>query len=296
MVTAPPRSHDQLLQLEQEARVLNEVGVQIGESGKNIEAQLTDIIHEEMDELRIGLERAVNRHASMERDVLMDTLERGRAPKIWTHEGVELRRRLAAVFQSGFERAATRVLEFQARVAPELHELLRLVAPGASVPTAPEGRKLEIPTPTVAPLSRFVALDLDGSWWSAFLRGRPSPAACGAQIESLIKSEFQPVVDDLVASAEWALSGYCATTTKWSFGICINIVQALERRREQLARSYNSLKGNGEGTNLETSQERPAQVRLLTERVQLCGALSHQLDIITRDITRGFGRAQELAT
>ena len=59
MATAPPRSQDQLLQLEQEARVLNEVGLQIGESGKNIGAQLAGIIQEEMDQLRSGLEWAV---------------------------------------------------------------------------------------------------------------------------------------------------------------------------------------------------------------------------------------------
>ena len=98
----------------------------------------------------------------MESDVLIDTLQRGRAPKIWTHEGVDLRRRLADVFMAGFERAAARVLEFQTRVAPELHEVLRLVAPGAPMPSVPERRMPEIPTPNVSPLSRFVALDLDG--------------------------------------------------------------------------------------------------------------------------------------
>jgi hypothetical protein len=196
----------------------------------------------------------------------------------------------------GFERAAARVLDFQTRVAPELHRVLRLVVPGAELPTAPEGRMLEIPTPTVAPLSRFVALDLDGSWWTAFLRGRPSPAACGAQIEALIKSEFQPVVEELVRSAEWALSGYCATTTKWSFGICINIVQALERRREQLARSYNSLRSDGGGAGQETPQVRPEQVNVLAERVRLCSALSHQLHSITHEITKGFHRTPEAAT
>ncbi len=290
--TASPRSQDQLLQLEQEAQLLNAVGLQIGESGKNIEAQLAGIIHEEMDQLRSGLEWAVKRHASMESDVLIDTLQRGRAPKIWTHEGVDLRRRLADVFMVGFERAAARVLEFQTRIAPELHQVLRLVAPGAPMPTVPERRMPEIPMPNVSPLSRFVALDLDGSWWVAFLRGRPSPTACGKKIEALIRSEFQPVVDDLVRSAEWALSGYCATTTKWSFGICINIVQALERRREQLARTYHSLKGEAGAA----SPEQPGQMRMLTERVQLCANLNHQLEGILGEITRGFYHAQEVAT
>ena len=62
-------------------------------------------LQEEMDELRSALQWAVNRHASVERDVLMDTLQRGRAPKVWMHEGVELRRRLAAVFTTGFQRS-----------------------------------------------------------------------------------------------------------------------------------------------------------------------------------------------
>jgi len=275
---------------------LNEVGLQIGESGKNIERQLTDIIHEEMETLRADLHRAVNRHASVERDVLIDTLQRGRAPRVWTHEGVELRRRLGVVFATGFQTAAARVLDFQSRVGPELNQVLRLVAPGAVAPSAPEGRMPAIPTPTVAPLSRFVALDLDGSWWSAFFRGRPAPAVCGAQIEALIRSEFEPVVDDLVRSAEWALSGYCANTTKWSFGICINIVQALERRREQLASSYNSIRiASGSGIT-EQSHERARQVRVLTERVQICIGLGQQLDVITHELTQGFGRGTEYAT
>lgn len=291
--TASPRSHDQLLQLEQEARVLNEVGLQIGESGRNIEAQLADLIHEEMSELRASLQRAVDRHASLERDVLVDTLRRGRAPKVWMHEGVDLRRRLAEVFRMGFERAGARVLDFQRRVAPELHQVLKLVAPDAKLPAAPGAQRLEIPMPAVAPLSRFVALDLDGTWWSAFLRGRPSPSACGAQIEALIKSEFQTVVDELVRSAEWALSAYGATTTKWSFGICINIVQALERRREQLARNYNSLKGPGAGAPAPSVQ--PEQVKVLTDRLQRCNALNHQLEAVTREIAKGFAITSEFA-
>jgi hypothetical protein len=104
------------------------------------------------------------------------------------------------------------------------------------------------------------------------------------------------VVDELVRSAEWALSGYCATTTKWSFGICINIVQALERRREQLARSYHSLRSNGEEASLAASQERSGEVRRLAERVQLCGTLRHELEVIAREITKGFHRTAEVAT
>lgn len=293
--TGLPRSHDQLLKLEQEARVLNEVGLQIGESGKNIERQLTDIIHEEMETLRADLQRAINRHAGVERDVLIDTLQRGRAPRVWTHEGVELRRRLGVVFATGFQTAAARVLDFQSRVAPELHQVLRLVAPGAPAPSAPENRMLSIPTPTVSPLARFVALDLDGSWWNAFFRGRPSPAACGAQIEALIRSEFEPVVEELVHSAEWALGGYCATTTKWSFGICINIVQALERRREQLANSYNSLRSANGSNGAEVSHERLGQFKAMTERVQTCIGLGQQLDMIARELANGISRGPELA-
>jgi signal recognition particle receptor subunit beta len=273
--------------IERSARLLNDVATNVEQSAKNIEKQLTSIIGEEMVALHQALQSAVNLHAAKERQVLIETLERGRAPRVWTHEGVELRRSLATTFMDGFQRAAKRVLEFQGRVAPELRQLMSLIAPEIPLPTEPEKSALEIQSPSVAALSRFVALDLDSSWWSSFWKGRSSPTTYGDQVEALIKGEFQPVADELIGTAERTLSGYAATTTKWSFGLCLNIVQGIQRRREQLIQRGGAKK-NGAGASNDAAHERKEQARVLTERLERCGAMSRQLDLIIRELGAGI--------
>jgi hypothetical protein len=277
--------------LANEARTLDQVAKNVEQSAKTIEQQLGIMIAEEMGALRHALQSAVAAHGAQERQILIETLARGRAPRVWTHEGVELRRTLGKVFIDGFIRAAARVLDFQGRVGPELRGLMKLIAPDMPMPADPESALLEIPSPSVSALGRFVALDLDSSWWGSFWRGRASPAAYGDQIEALVRSEFEPVVEELVETAQRALSGYAATTTQWSFGLSLNIVQGLQRRREYLlARS--GAAGGGE----DPAAAQKEQARLLDDRLQQCNALDRQLDGIVRSLGSGLQQTWGLAS
>ena len=168
------RAADERVALERETGVLNEVAANMERSAKNIELQFSAIIGEEMTGLRRALQAVVDAHAAKERDVLIATLEAGRAPRTWTLEGVALRRALAAEFKDCFDRAAARVLELQGKVAPELARLMSLIAPEIAMPAEPEKRLLLIPPPSMAALSRFVALDIEDSWWSSLWKGRTS--------------------------------------------------------------------------------------------------------------------------
>ena len=141
---------------------------------------------------------------------------------------------MAAEFKDCFDVAAARVLELQGKVAPELARLMSLIAPEMAMPAEPEKGLLLIPPPSMAALSRFVALDIEESWWSSLWKGRTSVSVYGEQIESLIKTEFQPVADGLAETAERVLTTYAMTSSKWSFGLCVNIIQAVTRRRVQL--------------------------------------------------------------
>jgi hypothetical protein len=122
-----------------DAAQLAGIAADIEASAVAIEAQLNQIIHEEVERLRILLRSTVNKHAASERVVLIDTLSRGRAPRVWTHEGVELRRALAHVFGQGFQQAAARLMSFHARVAPELRRLMDMLAPDVEA----SGAKIE---------------------------------------------------------------------------------------------------------------------------------------------------------
>ena len=289
---ATPQKSEQppidLGEFDKRARMLDEVAANVERSGQTIEQQLRRILDEEMAALSNELTNAVGRHAASERRVLVDALRRGRVPRAWTHEGVELRRTLAEVFSKRFGHAAGRIVAFQNRVSPELHRLMGLLEPQMPRPAEPNKNLLEIPLPNVAALSRFVALDLDGAWWAGFWKRRDGPEAYGDQIEALIKSEFQAVVDELVQTAEATLRGYAATTTKWSFGLCMNIVQAVKRRRQEMAAHRASAQQTTAASAQAAEAERQKHVGQIDERLRLCQALNANLERIFGELGGGF--------
>jgi GTP-binding protein EngB required for normal cell division len=262
-----------------DAAQLAGIAADIEASAVAIEAQLNQIIHEEVERLRILLRSTVNKHATSERDVLIDTLSRGRAPRVWTHEGVELRRALAHVFGQGFQQAAARLMSFHARVAPELRRLMDMLAPDARI-ADPHGETLAIPVPSIAPLSRLISLDLDRSWWSAFWSRQTSVETSGAKIEALIRAEFSPITEELLYVTEAAFQDFSTRTIKWSFGACRNLLHALERRPRQVQTEYADGRRLGDGAQV--AQERAASLDFQRQRLQYNEALTQNLEHLTR--------------
>lgn len=276
-------------ELERQARTLDEVADNVNRSGRHIEHQLLRILDEEMQALRSGLTAAVDRHAATEREVLIDALRRQRMPRAWTHEGVELRRALADVFAKSFDRALSRVVAFQAKVAPELHRLMGIVAPDMARPAEPDPGVIDVAVPNVAALSRFVCLDLDGSWWSGFWKRRNSPTVYGDQIQALIKSEFQLVVDELVQTAQAALQAYVTKTTRWSFGLCLNIVQGVQRRREEMSAHGGAVVA---AATEDAKAEHEQKLKWLNDGLLQCQGLHRQLGAICSELAAGLQSRQ----
>lgn len=216
-----------------ERDLLLEVASNIEAAARGIEAQLVRIIEEEEQRLRSVLLATVEVYAQRERDVLVDALSRGRSPRVWTHEGVELRRALAGEWSRGFQHSAERLLSFHARVVPELHRFVQTLVPAPDL-AAPGGEGRSIPLPAAVPLSRMLVLDLDSSRWAAFWNRNASTQSAGAKIETLIRAEFSQVTDELVQSASRTFREFGGTTIRWAFGACRNIQIALQRRLDLL--------------------------------------------------------------
>lgn len=279
--TAPP-TEQRLAIYAQERDLLARVAANIEASASGIEAQLARIIQEEKERLRGVLQGAIDTHARRERDVLIDTLSRGRSPRVWTHEGVELRRALANEFRSGFEKAAHRLTSFHARVVPELHRLMNSLVPEPDL-VDPRGETLAIPAPTISPLSRVLVLDLkSASWWGALWSRQPSPEASGAQIEQLIKAEFAPIADELVQLAGNEFHHFSTTTIRWSFGACRNIQHALKRRLELLMTDYDSAR-RAPDSNL-AEHERDERLRIQAQRLKDNETLTQHLENLAQYI------------
>jgi len=254
--TTAQQAGAQLPRLDAELRQLGEVAGIIETSAKSIDEQMREIVYEEISRMRHVLSAEVERYAADERHVLTDTLRRGRGPSEWRCEADTLRRRLAQIFTEGFHQSAHRLVDLQTRVSPELHQLMSMIVPGSNPPREPDVRGFPMPQPNLSSLSTAVVLDLDTPWWSAYLLRQPSPEQRGDEVYALISTEFGKVIEDLIGKAEMSLMGYGANMTKWSFGICNSIIEALRRRREELRAAYDGLSGEAGSTAAPESVER----------------------------------------
>jgi len=286
-VTTAERAGGQMRQIDAEQRQLEEIAEIIERSGRSIEDQMREIVAEEIGELRAQLFQEVDLHAAEERDVLIDTLYRGRAPREWECESVELRRCLAEIFTDGFQRSVKRISDLQSRVTPELRQLMSMIAPRERAPREPDWSQLTVPTPALTSLSTFVALDLEVSWWASFFSKRPTPEQRGSEIEALIRSEFEGVVEELVRGAETQLVEFTSTMTRWSFGVCNSIIEALHRRRQELSRTYESLTNTVDGhADPETVQHQSSEIAKLRSRLARCETLNQQLEQISVSLSK----------
>ncbi|MEO1206079.1 MAG: dynamin family protein [Pseudomonadota bacterium] len=280
------KATDEMSRLDEEIKQLQQVSEIINQSSQNIETQLKAIIDEELKQMRAHLHHEVDQHAADERSVVIDTLSRGRGPREWHCEAIELRRKLADIFLGRFQRAANRVIDLQNRVTPELRQLTEMIAPDTSTPAEPSWQRLEVPSPSLASLSTYIALDLDEPWWRAWFEKRPSAEQRGEEVAALIREEFAGVVDELILSARRCLEDYSDTARRWSFGVCSNLVNALQGRREQLRGSYNEIRGAVDGkADPNTVEQQRHQLSQLKTQLQASLEVEQQLDKIMRALS-----------
>ena len=283
--TTARKATAQLPQLDAELRQLAEVSGIIETSAKSIDEQMREIINEEINGLRNHLNNEVARYAAEERRVLTDTLRRGRGPAEWRCEADGLRRRIAESFVAGFAHASHRLANLQARVSPELHQLLTMIVPGTIPPHEPDVRAFPMPQPNLSSLSSAVVLDLATPWWSAFMSRSPSPEQRGQEVAELIRVEFSGVIDDLSRSAEAGLMQYGSTMSKWSFGICTSIIETLRTRREELRNAYDGLAAEATGPAApEAVEHRSQQIASLRTKLGQTAAIVERLHEINEDL------------
>lgn len=266
-----------------ERDLLLQVAANIEASARAIETQLFHVIEEEEKRLRNTLMATVEAHAARERDVLIDALSRGSSPRVWTHEGVGLRRALANDWNRDFQASASRLAAFHERVIPELHNIMQALVPVPELST-PQSNRLTIPTPANIPLSRVQVLDLDHSRWTAFWNRSASVEAAGAKIESLIRAEFTKVTDELVQSASRTFREIGNETIRWSLGTCRNIQIALQRRMTLLLSE-----AERQGVPSNAPSEADARIKAQAQRLKDNETLTQHLGHLAGEIDRIAG-------
>lgn len=279
----------ELERLQTEQRDLEESARIIDQSASDFEHQLSEIVKRDLAALRERLIRHVEHHAREERDALVSVLLAGKAPRVWACDTASLRRQLGEEVVETFRRTEHHLGELSFKVMAELRRLTTLLMPDGEPVAEPELHLDVAPPPSLMPLGSYVALDLDMSWWAQLWRAKPSPNERGAAVEALVKSEFVPVVDELLKSLESVFDGYIRTTTRWSFAVCRNIVQVLTRRHDQLIAHYTAVQGGIDGcADPETVRRQDELIQGLKKRQAMAENIAQRLSVLNQTVDRWF--------
>ncbi|MEM1371582.1 MAG: hypothetical protein AAGG72_05055 [Pseudomonadota bacterium] len=298
------RSHDiasqatqELSRINGEVAELTKVAQAIERSSQRISEQLTTIIDDELRGLRAELLERIRRHAADECAVVIDTLRRGRGPREWHCEAIHLRRQLAEIYLARYREAAGRVVELQARITPELRQLTELIGAGGQSPPDVSWGALIVPSPSLAPLSTHVALDLESVWWRAWVTRQPAPEERGAEIAQLISSEFQGIVDELMISARTSLQDYARNAHRWSFAVCSNLIETLQSRTNALQTDYASLQcALANESNEEVLAARKVQLSKNEDQLVQTREIEERLGQAAKRLHRLIGTTQRSGT
>jgi hypothetical protein len=292
VVMSATRSEREMSRLRSELNQLREVASVIDKSAGQFKGQLMNIVANELEALHQRLLDIVGESAKVERDNLVKYLLGGKTMGTWTFDSLPVRRRLADEVVAGFRRTETQLLALQQEIVPQLRRLLSALVPKAG--SAIESAIVHRPAlpPNLMSLGRYIALDLDESWWALLWRARPEPGQRGQELERLIRAEFKPIVDELMRACERSLCDHVVVTTDWSFGICNSIARSIAQRREQLLSHYERLQHEVAGaTDPERLRKQQDLIAGLKERLDRCESLIQRLASIGRDIARDLPSA-----
>lgn len=280
------RKRQHVERLRDELRRLQKVAFVVERSASDFEARMKEVLTEDLAHLRGRLTREVDAYAAEERDVLMSILLNGKPPRIWKCDSNALRRKMADEFLAAFHATEARVLDMQRKVLPKLSQLLNQMVANSEATAEPNLSYDAIPAPAMASLSDYVSLDLDQPWWSSWWKAAPSASERGKELEDLIRLEFYAVVEELQRSFEGVIDSHIANTTKWSVGVCNNILQAILRRSEQINTDYANIEA-GATSGLETAilLEQQQKVSSLGEKVAKTQALMQSITELSRTMS-----------
>ena len=213
--------------------------------------------------LRDMLNREVATAAKLATEHVRRAALRNGSEPLWRFDGHQLRRHLSRHVESAFQATLGRVAQLESQVLPRLNDLLSEIEPSQRLASQRPKSPAKIDGPSLYAMSEANALDLDVAVWAAWWRVQIEPEKRAAQIDRLVRSEFDAVVGKLVASFVAALTRHIENTSKWSQAIYGEIIRGLGARHEHILRVYQRRGGHDSAHDRASGPDNRQRLELL---------------------------------
>ncbi|NJO56321.1 MAG: hypothetical protein HC834_08270 [Rhodospirillales bacterium] len=238
----------------------------------DMQARTDQIIEDQCSLLHSTLADTVIYYSRHECDRLSEAIRYGTHEGAWVFKTDGLRRLLEETYVKSFRQAENAMTELENVIFPKLRALLAARLPEAAQPTL-----LARPTgagelPSFEALGQQVVLDVTDSWWRRWWSRGQTTEQRLAELDLVIRGEFDPVVAALVRSAQARLKSQQSTMLKNSTVVFLSLVEFLqERSQERLERTRELLTERAE---IEQGKYRRARANRLAEVERQVTAIS----------------------
>ena len=219
-------------------------------SFQGIETHFSQLIASAAQMLRHQLCTQVRDFADDQAEAMLDALEDNPKQKSWRCDVLPLREQMETTYLESFEQASADLTRVEQFLYPQLKVIVASLLPDY------RGNLLEVPawpsgsSPSIAPLSDRVAVDLGAPWWRQMFAARRTLEERADHLRRVIEGDFLKIADELVREAESQLNQRVEYIMQRVNAISMGLRTGIERRSANLAREHALLDGTADEETL----------------------------------------------
>jgi Dynamin family len=210
---------------------------------------------------------------------LRNALAEGHRGRVWKSDATPLRQNLEEEFVKLYRDAELEIAKLETHVFPKLKQLLARYRPDwhalddATTGTNPAD------LPLLSALSKVVALDLGEPWWKQWWT-RDRAEGQLAELDTLIRREFFPIVDELVEAARKQLKDRQSTSLEEAKLVFVGLVELLTQQSQARLERTRALITGDAGRSPEVQRTRDARAAELKGQISKMDLLVHRLETV----------------
>jgi hypothetical protein len=252
---------ERLVQERQSLATIDEPIQKIQHSFGLIERQLAEIVRNDSERLKAELINAVEGFAAAECQAMLVSIEDRDHDGQWRCDLTPLREGLELHYVDSFRHTESQIIEIERVLYPQLRTIIEAILPGYDVEMSDDYAAHPNPYPSVTPLTDTVVLDLDVPWWKLWFAARPEPRERAADLKRLIRSDFLPVVDEMVREAQAHFATRITRMLQQAHAVSTGMLSTLQQRKAQVLaehEAYSSLGHSQDHERFEHEQRQKA--------------------------------------
>jgi hypothetical protein len=254
----------------------------------DLQLRSDQVIEEQCTKMVEILRDVVQGFSEHECENLRNALAEGHRGRVWKSDATPLRQSLEEEFVKLYREAEQEIAKLETHVFPKLKQLLARYRPDwQALDEAATGTN-PADLPLLSALSKVVALDLGEPWWKQWWT-RDRAEGQLAELDTLIRREFFPIVDELVEAARKQLKDRQSTSLEEAKLVFVGLVELLTQQSQARLERTRALITGDASRSPDVQRTRDARSAELKGQISKMDILVQRLETLEQAWTEKVG-------